>query len=63
MEKVSFPSVDLSNVKAIPEVMGEIVNGKLVNKLNRLDRKPDILEQGEEVQSLRLDSRENFGYH
>jgi hypothetical protein len=28
MEKTSFPTVDVSNVKAIPELMAEISNGK-----------------------------------
>ncbi len=48
MEKASFPCVDVSNVKAIPEVMSEIANGKSLSFLIVI-REFDLLQQSKKV--------------
>ena len=62
MEKISFPCIDVSNVKALPEIMAEIANGKLNETIIGV-RVTDLLKQSEEVQSIRLDIGENSRDH
>lgn len=48
MEKTSFPCVDVSNVKALPDVMSEIANGKCLSFLIGF-RELNLLKQSQKV--------------